>query len=287
MQTVEIVYRYDGENPQVRSRPASTEAALLRLQEGNRAFADLLNNVKDGEGSVRHVIDVDARDFGLLAGADAAPSQRPFAAILGCSDARVPLELIFNEGPNDLFVVRAAGNGVGSDALGSLRYAVDHLGGSLKLIVVLGHSGCGAVSAAVEVFLNPADYLSLATVHSLRGILDRLLVVVQASARKLVSTFGADVVLRNGYRSALVEAAIITNAAWSAYEIQQAFAADGQSRAHVAYGVYLLDSREVWTPQMDQRSGTRLASPPKDAAGFGQLADAVVRSARIADLLAA
>jgi len=166
MQTVEIVYRYDGANPQVRSRPASTEAALLRLQEGNRAFAELLNNVKDGQGLVRHVIDVDARDFGLLPGADGAPSQRPFAAILGCSDARVPLELIFNEGPNDLFVIRAAGNGLGSDALGSLRYAIDHLGGSLKLIVVLGHSGCGAVSAAVDVFLNPADYLSLATARS-------------------------------------------------------------------------------------------------------------------------
>ena len=73
MQTVEFVYRYDGENPQVRSRPASTEAALLRLQEGNRAFAELLSNVKNGEGSVRHVIDVDARDFGLSPGADAAP----------------------------------------------------------------------------------------------------------------------------------------------------------------------------------------------------------------------
>jgi len=121
MQIVEIVYRYDGENPQVRSRPASTEAALFRLQEGNRAFAELLSNVNNGEGSVRHVIDVDARDFGLLPGAVGAPSQRPFAAILGCSDARVPLELIFNEGPNDLFVIRAAGNGLGSDALGSLR----------------------------------------------------------------------------------------------------------------------------------------------------------------------
>jgi len=161
------------------------------------------------------------------------------------------------------------------------------LGGSLKLIVVLGHSGCGAVSAAVDVFLNPADYLSLATVHSLRGILDRLLVVVQASARKLVSTFGAHVVLRGGYRKALAEAAIITNAAWSAYEIQQAFPAEGQSRIQVAYGVYLLESRDVWTPQLDQPSGTRLASPPKDAAGFARLGEAVVQSARIADLLTA
>src|SRR3954449_9207978 len=153
MRTVEIVYRYDGTNAQARSGPARSEAALLRLQAGNRAFCELLNNVKEGEGSVRHVIDVDARDLGLLSEAAGAPSQHPFAAVLGCSDARVPLELIFNEGPNDLFVVRAAGNGLGSDALGSLRYAAEHLGGSLKLIVVLGHSGCGAVSAAVDVFL--------------------------------------------------------------------------------------------------------------------------------------
>ena len=75
--------------------------------------------------------------------------------MLGCSDARVPIELIFNEGPNDLFVVRVAGNGLGGEVFGSLSYAVEHLGGSLKLVVVLGHSGCGAVSAAVDAVLNP------------------------------------------------------------------------------------------------------------------------------------
>jgi len=287
MRTVEIVYRYDGANARVRSRPASTEAALRRLQEGNHAFAELLNTVRAGEGSVRHVIDVDARDLGLSAGANAAPSQRPFAAVLGCSDARVPLELIFNEGPNDLFVVRAAGNGLGSDALGSLRYAVAHLGGSLKLIVVLGHSGCGAVSAAVDVFLNPADYLSLATVHSLRGILDPLLVAVQASARKLALAFGADVVHRPGYRRSLIEAAIVTKAALSAYEIEQSIGPEGQSGLQVAYGVYLLESRNVWTPQLDQPLGAGLAPAPRDAAEFERLGDAVVRSARLAGLLAA
>jgi carbonic anhydrase len=257
---------------------------MLRLREGNRAFAELLNNVKQGEGSVQHVIEVDARDLGLLAGADGAPSQHPFAAVLGCSDARVPLELIFNEGPNDLFVIRAAGNGLGSDALGSLRYAVEHLGDSLKLIVVLGHSGCGAVSAAVEVFLNPAGYLSLATVHSLRGILDRLLVVVQASARKLALAFGAGVVDRPGYRGALIEAAIITNAALTAHEIDQAIRAGGQSGLQVAYGVYLLESREVWTPQPDHAVG--LSPAPRDAADFQRLSDAIVQSARIVGLLA-
>lgn len=287
MRTVEIIYRYGDADPQARSRPASTADALHRLHAGNRAFSELLNNIKDGEGAIRHVIDVDARDLGLLSGTDNAPSQHPFAAVLGCSDARVPLELIFNEGPNDLFVIRAAGNGLGSDALGSLRYAVEHLGGSLKLIVVLGHSGCGAVSAAVDVFLNPTDYLALATVHSLRGILDRLLVVVQASARKLVSAFGADVVHRRGYRDALIEAAIITNAALSAYQIEQAIGADRQNGLEVVYGVYLLESRQLWTPQEDQYVGTRLAFSPKDAADFGRLGDAVVRSTRIAGLLAA
>jgi carbonic anhydrase len=284
MRTVDIIYRYGGADAQARLRPASPEAALQRLQEGNRAFAELLDSVSEDEGSVRHVIEVDARDLGLLSGARDAPTQHPFAAVLGCSDARVPLELIFNEGPNDLFVIRAAGNGLGSDALGSLRYAVAHLGESLKLIVVLGHSGCGAVSAAVDVFLNPAGYLSLATVHSLRGILDRLLPVVQASARKLALALGAGVVDRPGYRGALIEAAIITNAALTAHEIAQAIGTEKQDALQVAYGVYLLESRKVWTPQRDDGAGLSLA--PRGATDFERLSEAIVQSARIAKFLA-
>jgi carbonic anhydrase len=141
------------------------------------------------------------------------PKQRPYAAVLGCSDARVPVELIFNEGPNDLFVIRVAGNGLGTEVLGSIKYAVENLGGSLKLIVVLGHSGCGALTTAVDVFLNPDDYLPLATKHSLRNILDRLLLVVQTAARKPLAAFGSDVVLRPRYRKSLIEASIVTNAA--------------------------------------------------------------------------
>jgi carbonic anhydrase len=87
----------------------------------------------------------------------------------------------------------------------SLKYAVEHLGGSLKIVVVLGHSGCGAVSAAVDVFLEPAQYLPLATSHSLRGILDRLLVVVQASAKELQDTFGPDIVRNPAYRKRLLK----------------------------------------------------------------------------------
>jgi carbonic anhydrase len=74
--------------------------------------------------------------------------QKPFAVIVGCSDSRIPPELIFDQGLGDLFVVRLAGNIVDALALGSIEYAVEHLG--TKLVVVLGHGKCGAVTAAVQ-----------------------------------------------------------------------------------------------------------------------------------------
>ena len=75
-------------------------------------------------------------------------AQNPFAAILACADSRVPPEIVFDEGIGDLFVVRVAGNIVDDAVLGSLEYAVEHLG--VELIMVLGHSGCGAVKATLE-----------------------------------------------------------------------------------------------------------------------------------------
>src|SRR4249919_4026679 len=184
LKTVDIIYRYEARAAPARPLPTDSDAALRRLNGGNSDFAALLDHVKDEIG-IQQIIPVDPGDLGLDSKIAGAPKQRPFVAVLVCSDAPVPLELIFNEGPNDLFVVRVAGNGLGSEVLGSLKYAVDHLGGSLKLIVVLGHSGCGAVSAAVDAFLNPKTYLAFAAQHSLRSILDRLLVVVNASAMRM------------------------------------------------------------------------------------------------------
>jgi carbonic anhydrase len=111
-----------------------SDAARQRLDEGNQAFAALLDGLAADDGTARRIIQVDPLDLGLVEGNKASPKQRPFAAILGCSDARVPIELIFNEGPNDLFVIRVAGNGLGSEVLGSLKYAVEHLGGSMKIV---------------------------------------------------------------------------------------------------------------------------------------------------------
>jgi carbonic anhydrase len=279
---VEITYRYGGRDASVRARPADADSARDRLDKGSRTTAALLESLGEGTGTAQRVIAVDPSDLGLVAG---APKQRPYAAVLGCSDARVPIELIFNEGPNDLFVVRVAGNGLGADVLGSLKYAVEHLGESMKLIVVLGHSGCGAVSAAVDVFLNPQAYLSLAAKHSLRNILDRLQVVVQAAAKRMAAIFGSDVARRRGYREALIEAAVVSNAALTAYTIQQEIGSLDPRDLRTAYGVYLLAARQIWAPRSGTLECIGLAYPPSDLEAFADFADAVVRSERIASLV--
>jgi carbonic anhydrase len=282
---IDIVYRCEMLDAPSRPRPADSTAAALRLTEGNGEFAALLDRAAGANARAQRIVSVDVRDLGLGLGARKSPDQHPFAAILGCSDARVPLELIFGEGPNDLFVIRIAGNILGAEVLGSLKYAIDHLSGSLKLIVVLGHSGCGAVTAAVDVFLDPGRYLPHATKHSLRTILDSLLIVVQASAKQIRKAFGEDVVHRPGYRAALIEASIAANAALGAYSIQQEIAADTPARLQTVYGVYLLESRRVWSPRAGEPGNVGLAAAPRDEAEFAQLGNAILQSDRIASLL--
>jgi carbonic anhydrase len=286
VKSFEITYSYNGSDAGTRPRPADADAARVRLDEGSRTIAALLGDLADGSGTVRRVIPIDPRDLGLVPGAEGPPAQRPYAAVLGCSDARVPIELIFNEGPNDLFVVRVAGNGLGGEVLGSLKYAVDHLGRSLKLIVVLGHSGCGAVCAAVDVFLKPEAYLELAAKHNLRGILDRLLLVVHAAAKRMAADWGPEVAQRPGYRAALVEIAVVSNAALAAYTVQQQLGGSDPNGLRAAYGVYLIGKHGIWAPRGGSRECEGLAYSPVDAGGFAAFADAVMQSERIAALLA-
>src|SRR5262249_7619875 len=131
---IDIIYRCEMLDASARPRPADSAAAVHRLAAGNREFAKLLDEGARQNVRAQRIVAVDARDLGLALGRGKSPDQHPFAAILGCSDARVPLELIFGEGPNDVFVVRVAGNILGTEVLGSLKYAIEHLSGSLKLI---------------------------------------------------------------------------------------------------------------------------------------------------------
>ena len=108
------------------------DQALEALQSGNRRFY---------AGAPERVFtDVNARRAQIM-------GQTPFAAVLGCADSRVPIEIVFDQGPGDIFSIRVAGNVADGASLGSVQYAVRHLG--VPLIVVLGHEGCGAVAAAL------------------------------------------------------------------------------------------------------------------------------------------
>jgi carbonic anhydrase len=107
--------------------------AISKLKEGNGRYTS---------GNLQHPGQTAERRTEL------AKTQHPFAAIVSCSDSRVPPEIVFDQGLGDLFVVRVAGNVINAEGLGSIEYTVDHLG--TRLILVLGHQSCGAVKAARE-----------------------------------------------------------------------------------------------------------------------------------------
>lgn len=137
------------------------DAALKRLLQGNARYASGRSTQRDF--SVGRV----ARSSG----------QRPFAAILSCADSRISPELAFDQGPGDLFVVRLAGNFVNDDALASLEYGIKFL--NIPLIMVLGHSGCGAVAAAIQVVQENAQLPG-----HLPGLVDSIRPAVESAMRR-------------------------------------------------------------------------------------------------------
>src|SRR6187455_3768158 len=134
--------------------------ALERLREGNRRF---VANVR-GQAALANA----ARRRELSTG------QEPFAILLGCSDSRVPAEIVFDQGLGDLFVIRVAGNIVASSQIGSVEFAAARYG--TRLVVVLGHSQCGAVLATLEELQRPTANQS----RGLRSIVDRVRPSVEA-----------------------------------------------------------------------------------------------------------
>ena len=138
----------------------SAREALDRLREGNRRF-------ESGARS-SDALTSQTRRSELAAG------QEPFAIILGCSDSRVPAEIVFDQGLGDLFVIRVAGNIVASSQIGSVEFAAERFG--TPLVVVLGHSRCGVVLATLEELMRPQEKQS----RNLRSIVDRVRPSVEA-----------------------------------------------------------------------------------------------------------
>ena len=127
--------------------------ALERLREGNRRFVAEVRKEKASDRKRRHEV---------------AAAQEPFAIILGCSDSRVPAEIVFDQGLGDLFVIRVAGNIVAPSQVGSVEFAAERY--HTRLVVVLGHSQCGAILATLEELSRPTADQS----RNLRSIVDRI-----------------------------------------------------------------------------------------------------------------
>src|SRR5450631_2212583 len=142
----------------------SAREALALLREGNHRFVS--------EVSSRDTFESRARRLELAAG------QEPFAAILGCSDSRVPVEIVFDQGLGDLFVIRVAGNIVAPSLVGSVEFAAEQFG--TRLVVVLGHSNCGAIGATLEQLQRPKENQS----HNLHSIVD----LIRPSVEGLLAT---------------------------------------------------------------------------------------------------
>jgi carbonic anhydrase len=131
----------------------TAQEALARLKEGNREFA---------AGILSHDALAESRR------PEQAKEKLPFAIILGCSDSRVPAEIVFNQGLGDLFVIRVAGNIVAPSQIGSVEFAAERFG--TRLVVVLGHTQCGAIAATLEELQRPSENQS----PNLRSIVDRV-----------------------------------------------------------------------------------------------------------------
>jgi carbonic anhydrase len=159
----------------------NAQQALTRLRQGNRRFANDETTTSELSNS--------ARRAALTAG------QEPFAIILGCSDSRVPAELVFDQSVGDLFVIRVAGNVVAPSLVGSVEFAASRFG--TRLVVVMGHSQCGAILATLEELEGEASNQS----ENLRDIVDR----VRPSVETVLST------MRDDDHDALVREAVRAN----------------------------------------------------------------------------
>jgi len=269
----DLIYRFDPANIETQRTPKTWEEACQLLVQGNRNFAEMTD--ASDAGKKTQIIPFDPRALGWGIASGSVPAQIPFAAVLGCADARVPTEMIFSKGCNELFVVRVAGNVLGQECLGSLRYAVLHFPKTLKLLVVLAHAKCGAVTEAVNVYLEPRRYMEIALDYAIRSIVDQILVAVRVAAMGLEMLYGYDIVRKPEGRVALVEAAVVLNAAWTAHCLRREFHDDFPDLG-VVYGAYDLASRYVRLPLSvsgelaNEEKG--LFTPPADVGEFRDLA---------------
>ncbi len=279
---MELIYRYDPFQPVTIKRPGDSASAIDVLLAGNRRLVGMVDRMQraalDGDDAPPDVVSVDLVSMGLPFLPGATLDQAPYALVLGCSDARVPIESVFDQSFNDLFVIRIAGNVLGTECIGSVDYAVRNFGASLKAIVVVGHTGCGAVTAAVDTYLSPTAFTDIALTHPLRTLIDRIMIAARAAANAFDRCFGHEFHKHPKYRSALVEASVYLNAAIAAFDLQREARAALAEQVKAYYGVCDIGTMLVrdLPPQPEVRD-PHLSPAPKDAESFIALADQIVK----------
>jgi carbonic anhydrase len=246
---IDLIYRFDPNTPQVHPAPPDAGAARRALEEGNRRFAIWTDSCLQAPNAnvAPLVMPCSLPDLGMPTAEGLAAKQAPFAVLLGCSDARVPAEIIFGQLRNNLFVVRVAGNVLSDECMGSIEYAVHNLRDSIRVIVVLGHTSCGAVAATVDTYLNPWSYLAKVPSPALRSIVDRLFVPVRKAATALETIWGPEAPRTPGYRAALLDTAVAVNALQTSYYLRQEMQQIGRGDIEVVYGIFDLVTHRIWT----------------------------------------
>jgi carbonic anhydrase len=279
MNTIDYIYRFDPKNPSAKPLPRDAEAARRVLEDGNRMFSKWMESCRTSaptEGETRYVVMCNGLEVGMLRTHGEMPKQSPFAVVVGCSDARVPTEMLFGQGFNDLFVIRVAGNVLGDVCLGSIDFALSALSESVRVIVMLGHSGCGTVTAAVDAYLRTLKFWSKSISPNLRSLTQRIFVSVREAANGFKEAWGPDAANMPGYREALIEAAVCINAAQSAFDLRQDVERNGKWEIEVLYGVHNIRNHQVCMPVDPSAAradeNVRLAQAPTNPKEFHALA---------------
>jgi carbonic anhydrase len=242
--------RFRRSTDDVSERPETPDEAIAVMLAGNARF---IGEAAPDVAAPSTVPPADPADLGSLKSGP-TPTQRPFCVVLGCSDARVPSELVFGVRPNQLFVVRVAGNVLGEECLGSIEYALHSFKESVHLLVVLGHTRCGAVGAAVDAYLRPTESNSMAFTRSLRSVVNHVLIAVRGAAVSLEECWGPAVAADPGYRDALLEVSVYLNAGMTAYHLREELRPDETFGTRVVFGVFDVATCRVIGPDLDPQT---------------------------------
>jgi carbonic anhydrase len=279
MNTIDYIYRFDPKNPSAKPLPNDADHARRILEDGNRMFSRWMESCRTGttsDGEPRYLVPCNGLEVGMPRTQGSMPRQMPFAVVVGCSDARVPTEMLFGQGFNDLFVIRVAGNVLGDVCMGSVDFALNALSDSVRVVVMLGHSGCGAVTGAVDAYLRPQKYWSRSMSPMLRSIVQRIFVAVREAANGLQDAWGPDAQNLPGYREALLEVAVCMNAAQAAFDLRQEVERNAKWEIDVLYGVHNIRNHQVSMPVNPRAprsdENVRLAHAPTNPTEFRALA---------------